>query len=70
MNSKCDIFGGDCKIKAQQLLELNHQYDHQHTLYPGTGPKVKQQIQEIAADYFCQLCHPVARNITIQFISF
>ncbi|CAG8841319.1 7766_t:CDS:1, partial [Gigaspora margarita] len=31
---------------------------------------VNQQIQEIAADYSCQLCHPVARNITIQFISF
>ncbi|CAG8798150.1 33086_t:CDS:2, partial [Gigaspora margarita] len=47
VNSKCDIFGGNCEIKAQQLLELNYQHDHQHILYPGTGSEVKQQIQEI-----------------------
>ncbi|CAG8856419.1 37265_t:CDS:1, partial [Gigaspora margarita] len=41
-----------------------------HILYPSTGPEVKQQIQEIVADYSCQLCYPIARNITIQFISF
>ncbi|CAG8841419.1 23967_t:CDS:2, partial [Gigaspora margarita] len=36
-----------------------------HTLYPSIGPEIQQQIQEIAVDYSCQLCYPVARNITI-----
>ncbi|CAG8712770.1 18797_t:CDS:2, partial [Gigaspora margarita] len=41
-------------MTSDQLIRvqpINHQHDHQHTLYPGTGPEIKQQIQEIAADY-------------------